>query len=222
MVRGTGFVTRDRIKDALDALDAHYEAFDRAKRFSDPVKHPVPCDTRAWSQILVSLLTDILGRGREKGSDLEDGSDVKAANVWSAIDTPRFNGAIPAGRKSKKSMRAPDVTALDATPHIFFVLWDYMGAEQFPRCRVWCVRPKEDRVFRDVCAKWYKQRDQGLIKSDNFQLQPPRNTDDNVVWNKCGNLDLPLLLSAVRVKGCFEVVKDDPSVLTTGACKLAL
>ncbi|HXY37367.1 MAG TPA: MamI family restriction endonuclease, partial [Planctomycetaceae bacterium] len=88
------------------------------KPFADKTFHPVPCDTRSWSQILVSILTGINGREREKGSDLVDGSDVKAANCWSAIDTPRFNGAIPAGRLSKTSRKAEDVTALDDTPFI--------------------------------------------------------------------------------------------------------
>src|ERR1700730_2270876 len=98
----------------------HHEAFFAAKPFADKTDHPVPCDTRAWSQILVSLLTGIKGRERKKGTDLLDGSDVKAANCWSAIDTPRFNGAIPAGRKSKTSRKSADVSALDETPCIFF------------------------------------------------------------------------------------------------------
>ena len=57
----------------------------------------MPVDLRGWSQIIVSVLTGIKGIARKKGADLEDGSDVKAANTWEAIDTPRFNGVIKAG-----------------------------------------------------------------------------------------------------------------------------
>ena len=59
-------------------FDAHHEAFFRAKPLADKTCHPVPCDTRSWSQILASLLTGINGKA-QKGSDLVDGSDVKAA-----------------------------------------------------------------------------------------------------------------------------------------------
>ena len=40
---------------------------------------------------------------RKKGADLGDGSDVKGANTWKAIDTPRFNGVLKAGTKSSVS-----------------------------------------------------------------------------------------------------------------------
>ncbi len=168
--------------EILSLLNAHYEAFYKAKPFADQTAHPVPTDTRAWSQILVSLLTGIKGRKRAKGTDLEDGSDVKGANCWSAIDTPRFNGAIPAGRLSETSRKAEDVSALDDIPYIFFVLWDD-DSEACPRCRIWCVRPGSDKAFRQICQKWYAQRRSGEIKSANFQLHPPRYCDDNVIRN---------------------------------------
>lgn len=181
-----------------------------------------PHDTRAWSQILVSVLTGINGREREKGSDLRDGSDVKAANCWSAIDTPRFNGAIPAGRSSDKSRKAEDLSALDDTPFIFFVLWDNDPIQQ-PRCRIWCVRATQDPVFRGMCQKWYDQRLTGEIRSPNFQLHPPRFQDHNVIRNTCGNLEYPLLFHAVMkgtaTDGKYELVKYDPLVLTEGVCR---
>jgi MamI restriction endonuclease len=205
------------INDVLSFLDAHHEAFFRAKPLADKTCHPVPCDTRSWSQILVSLLTGINGREREKGSDLVDGSDVKAACCWGAIDTPRFNGAIPAGRLSDTSRKAEDVTALDDMPFLFFALWDD-DTEGHPRCRVWCVRPRQDKVFRAMCAKWYEQRAAGQIKSTNFQLHPPRFRDENVFTNKCGNLSYPLLFAAVRKENCFEKTHYEPSVLENGEC----
>lgn len=208
------------INDVLAFLDAHHDAFFRAKPLADKTCHPVPCDTRSWSQILVSLLTGINGREREKGSDLADGSDVKAACCWSAIDTPRFNGAIPAGRLSKTSRKAEDVTALDGMPFLFFVLWDD-DTEGHPRCRVWSVRPAQDKMFREMCQRWYDQRARGQIKSTNFQLHPPRFRDDNVFRNKFGNLSYPLLFAAVRKKKAFETIHYDPDILKTGACTKA-
>ena len=163
-----------RLELALRILDAHYEAFQDARAFAEATEQLVPCDTKAWSQILICALTGQKGRVRKKGSDLADGSDVKAANCWSAIDTPRFNGAIPAGRKTIKSKKASNVAALDDIPHIFFVLWDERRSDGTPRCRVWCVRPGADRVFRAMAGERYRLRKAGKIKSDNFQLHPPR------------------------------------------------
>jgi hypothetical protein len=211
---------REASAQALAVLNCHYETFYKAKGFADKVEHPVPCDTRAWSQILVSVLTGQKGRARKKGSDLADGSDVKAANCWSAIDTPRFNGAIPAGRKSKTSKKAPDVSALDDIPFIYFVLWDEMGEKKVPRCRVWCVQPKADKVFRAVCQKWYQRRVNKTIKSDNFQLHPPRNIDTDVITNECGNISLPLLFCASRKSDAFEVATHNPDVILNGQCRL--
>src|SRR5437773_9454414 len=129
-----------RLELAMQLLEAHHVAFWTAKEYADPTGHTVPCDTKSWSQILVSVLTGLDGRARKKGSDLSDGSDVKAANTWSAIDTPRFNGVLPAGRKSKTSSKPGDISALDATPYIFFVLWDEAKPDNLPRCRIWVVR----------------------------------------------------------------------------------
>lgn len=208
------------MNEVLSLLDAHYEAFFKAKPFADQTDHPVPTDTRAWSQILISLLTGINGRQRAKGTDLVDGSDVKAANCWSAIDTPRFNGAIPAGRLSRTSRKAEDVSALNDIPFIFFVLWDD-DLETHPRCRIWCVRPGNDKAFRQICQKWYAQRRNGDIKSTNFQLHPPRSRDDNVIRNTCGNLSYPLLFCAIRKEKGFECIHYDATVMTKGRCRSA-
>lgn len=109
------------------------------------------------------------------------------------------------------------MTALDGMPFLFFVLWDD-DSEKHPRCRVWCVRPRQDNVFRDMCDKWYKQRANGQIKSTNFQLHPPRFRDDDIFRNKCGNLSYPLLFSAVRKDGGFKTITYNPSVLENGEC----
>ena len=206
-----------RSTDALRLLDAHWTAFQAASPFAALTKHPVPCDTRAWSQILVSLLTGAEGLKRKKGADFVDGSDVKAACVWEAIDKPRFNGVLPAGR----AKQAKDVTSLDGTPHLFFVLWDHHKSSGQARCRVWVVRARSDRVFRAVCAKWYHGRADRSIRSENFQLHPPIDDDNNVIRNSYGNLSFPLLFEARRGDKGYECALFRPEVLDDGVCKNA-
>ena len=204
--------------DALALLEEHYRAFFAAKPFADRSGHTVPSDTKSFSEILVSLLTGLDGRARQKGSDLSDGSDVKAANVWSAIDTPRFNGCAPAGRVSDTSRKPDNISAFDDIPYMFFVLWDEQGAARVPRCRIWCVRTRLDHEFRRVVSLWYTKRRSGDIKSTNFQLHPPRNEDHNVIRNSCGNLELPLLFQAERRGRVYKVVSFDDAVLASGRC----
>ena len=206
-------------KEVLQLLDEHYRAFHAAKPFADVTGHTVPSDTKSFSEILVSLLTGIDGRQRRKGSDLDDGSDVKAANTWSAIDTPRFNGCAPAGRTSSRSRKPDDISAMDDIPFIFFVLWDERGAARVPRCRVWCVRPGADLDFRQVVSLWYEKRRTREIRSTNFQLHPPRNQDHNTIRNSCGNLIYPLLFHAEIKDGRYRVLKHDKHALITGRCQ---
>jgi hypothetical protein len=206
---------------ALEVLDAHFKAFEEAKPFAQATEQLVPSDTKSWSQIFVCALTGQEGRSRKKGSDLADGSDVKAANCWCAIDTPRFNGCIPSGRKSETSWRAADITALDDIPYLYFVLWDERPSDGKPRCRVWCVRPGKDKEFRDMADKWYKLQAKGEIKSANFQLHPPRKKDHNIFRNECGNLSYPLMLSAVRVEDKYLVETYAPKVVDSGNCFVA-
>jgi hypothetical protein len=202
-------------KKIVDLLNIHFDTFSAVRPYANETEQPVPMDTRAWSQILVSTITGIKGIARKKGADFADGSDVKAANVWDAIDTPRFNGVVKAGTKSKSS---GSMDSLRAMPHLFFVLWDTSPATSRPRCRVWVVRPIEDNVFRGMCSKWYGNRTKGKITSINFQLHPPRNKDSNVFTNRCGNLQYPLLLSAERDKSGFLILTYDTKVLSNGAC----
>ncbi|MGO0063480.1 MamI family restriction endonuclease [Brevibacillus fluminis] len=203
------------MKNVLDFLKMHHEAFFQAKPYADFTGQPTPEDSRAWSQILVSLLTGIKGPGRKKGADLIDGSDVKAANTWGAIDTPRFNGVIKAGTKSSKS---GNMASLDAMPLLFFVLWDNEPNSNRERVRVWVVRTQKDEVFREMCRKWYKQVESGQIISTNFQLHPPRNKNSNEFRNTCGNLDYPLLLNAIWDGSKYELIHYDPDALNSGMC----
>jgi hypothetical protein len=202
----------------LEFLKLHHDAFFDVKPYADETEHPTPSDSRAWSQILVSMLTGIKGLAREKGADLSDGSDVKAANTWGAIDTPRFNGVIKAGTKSEK---AGHLEYLDDLPFLFFVLWDNEPANKRERCRVWVVRPRSDKLFRGMCKLWYEQREEGTIVSNNFQLHPPRGKNSNIFRNTCGNLNYPLFLSAEWIVDKYKITHDDPSVLKNGECSKA-
>jgi len=208
----------NEVQSALKLLDLHFEAFRAAEPFANETGHPVPVDTRGWSQILVSKLTGTKGLERKKGADLDDGSDVKGASTWGAIDTPRFNGVIKAGTKATTS---DSIRSLDEMPFLYFVLWDKTVRKTL-RCRVWVVRTKTDKVFRAICADWYKRRAAREINSSNFQLHPPRGKDTNEFRNSCGNLLYPLLLSAERTtKSLYQLTHYEPSVLTKGACRPA-
>jgi hypothetical protein len=211
--------TNDQLQQALEFLNLHHKNFYSAAPFATASGHPVPCDSRGWSQILVSLLTGLKGLGREKGPDLKDGSDVKAANTWEAIDTPRFNGVIKAGTKAA---HAGKLESLDKMPYLFFVLWDNTPSTNRPRCRIWCVRPQHDKVFRGMCQKWYDDVKKGKIISTNFQLHPPRCKDSNEIRNTYGNLLYPLLLSAEYINDGFVSVHYEPEVMKNGECKASI
>ena len=199
----------------LEFLKLHHNAFFAAKPYADETGHTTPSDTKAWSQILASMLSGITGLERKKGADLADGSDVKGANTWDAIDTPRFNGVIKAGTKSDK---AGKLEYLDDLPHLYFVLWDNEPDNGFERCRVWVVRTKEDPLFRKMCSAWYELRDGGHIISNNFQLHPPRGKNTDVFRNTCGNLAYPLLFMAIWNKEEYELKVFNPEVIENGLC----
>ncbi len=204
----------NEVESVLVLLDQHYESFYSAVEVARKTGHPVPVDSRGWSQIIVSTLTGIGGLKRKKGADLDDGSDVKAANTWEAIDTPRFNGVIKAGTKAK---HAGKLESLDSIPYLFLVLWD-VKQDGTHRCRIWCVRPRLDPLFRRMCKAWYRERDKGAIISTNFQLHPPRGKDTNLIRNTCGNLNYPLLFCAERADQNYAVKIFDPQVLDRGLC----
>ena len=209
-------MTNQRTQKALEILNLHYQSFHSIEPHATLTGHPVPSDTRGWSQVLVSVLTGINGIGRQKGPDLIDGSDVKGANTWKAIDTPRFNGVIKAGTQASSS---GNMGSLDAMPRLYLVLWDET-VRNTVRCRIWAVRPNNDTVFRGICRNWYKQKASGDIKSNNFQLHPPRGLDSNVIRNTCGNLEYPIYFSAERsLDNPYRLQTYDPKVLTSGKCK---
>ena len=205
-----------RLPEALRLLNLHREAFHAVADVASDTGHPVPMDTRGWSQIIVSVLTGVHGLDRKKGADLDDGSDVKGANTWHAIDTPRFNGVVKAGTQADVS---DNIGSLDAMPHLYFVLWDTSPRGR-DRCRIWVVRPDTDPVFRGMADDWYHQRANGTIKSNNFQLHPPRGKDADEIRNSCGNLIDPLYFAAeVNSNDEYEVTTYDPAALVRGRCR---
>lgn len=207
--------TNDPVAESLRLLDLHYESFFAAEPFATKTGHPVPMDTRGWSQVLASTLSGIKGLERRKGADLDDGSDVKGANTWKAIDTPRFNGVIKAGTKALTSDK---IDSLNEMPHLYLVLWDET-VRATARCRVWVVKTNSDALFRQMATAWYKKRENGEITSTNFQLHPPRKLDTNIIRNTCGNLVYPLLFCAERPAGAgYQLVSYEPKALVSGAC----
>lgn len=206
----------NNLQKTISILDRHYRIFRETVDIAKETGHPVPVDTRAWSQILLSALTGIKGLERKKGTDLDDGSDVKAAITWEAIDTPRFNGVIKAGTKANT---AGKIESLDSIPYLFLVLWDVALKRGYERCRIWCVRPKYDKLFRQMCKQWYEKRQKGIIISNNFQLHPPRELDSNIIRNTCGNLEYPLLFCAERIGDRYKVITYDPQIMKSGQCK---
>lgn len=201
--------------NVINLLNMHHNFFFAAKKYADLTAQPTPEDSRAWSQILVSLLTGIPGLGRRKGSDLADGSDVKSANTWGAIDSPRFNGCIKAGTLSPY---ANNMSYLDRTPHLFFVLWDVEPNSNTERTRIWAVQTQVDQLFRDVCSLWYDRRYNRSILSNNFQLHAPINRNSNTFSNNCGTLDYPLLFEALWNGNSYKITYYAPEVLTNGFC----
>jgi hypothetical protein len=108
--------------------------------------------------------------------------------------------------------------SLRGMPFLFFVLWDHKGKDKAERCRVWAVRPQHDNLFRAICADWYRKRKNKKIKSNNFQLHPPRNEDSDVIRNTCGNLSYPLYFSAVRGAEGYSMETYNANVLLNGQC----
>lgn len=209
-------MTGNRVHAALELLDLHYDAFYGVESYAVLTGHPVPMDTRGWSQILVSTLTGLRGLERKKGADLIDGSDVKGANTWSAIDTPRFNGVLKAGTQARTAGR---LESLDDTPNLYLTLWD-QTIRGTHRCRIWVVNCQSDAIFRAMALDWFQRRDRGEIRSDNFQLHPPRGRDSNEIRNTCGNLQYPLMFSAERDdSGNFALVDHDASAPANGRCQ---
>lgn len=207
------------VERALECLKAHYKAFEIAHQFALETDQVTPDDTSAWSQVLISLLIGIKGYARQKNPDFIDDSDVKAASTWDAIDTPRFNGVIKAGTKSILSGK---MDYLDATPYLFFVLWDTEPEEKRKRVRIWVVQPPKDPLFREMCQSWYEARRRKMIVSSNFQLHPPRNSNSSIIRNSFGKFEYPLLFTALwnEEKQEYEVEYLDEDALSTKFCSL--
>lgn len=56
---------QSNIDEVLEFLKLHHEAFFQAAVFAEQTQHPTPTDTRAYSQIVVSLLCGVKGLKRK-------------------------------------------------------------------------------------------------------------------------------------------------------------
>ena len=188
-----------------------------AKKFVEEVILPQWTQLSAWnkltkqtsqldfgylSQHLVSLISGIPGNGnRGKGDDLADGSEVKSASCVDAVDAPRWNN-VNCGAKLPVEIE----TKFDEMPYLFFVLLDTtVKGGDILRCRIWCVRPSEDKEFMNVMMGWSQENDEQHAKGEtlktNLQLHPPRweKGDENITTNTMGNLKLPLVYESVQL-----------------------
>jgi len=206
--------------DVLKILNDHIKCFLTGKPSAKKYLQPEGTQNTAnWSQILVSALVRITGRGGEKGTDLIDGSDVKGANWWGAIDTPRLNGFLKAGTKSSVS---GNMKSIDQQPFLFLVNWDYTRTDD-QRCRIWVLR-SGDKGFREFAKHWYSR----TWKSNNCQMHPPRDVrngkhkgkwlDKNVIRGNGYLLEIPLLLCAIydKKKKTYSFTHYDPTTLKSG------
>ena len=163
-------------------------------------------DSRLRGNDYTQLVTSIHGAVR-----------MKWYNTWEAIDTPRFNNVIKAGTLATTSGQ---LASLDKMPHLYLVLWDETERDT-ARCRIWVVRPQSDPAFRSVCGEWYSKRSAGEVKSNNFQLHPPRGNDTDIIRNTCGNLSYPLYFSAERGRtdeSKYLLLRYEPEARITGTC----
>ena len=72
-----------------------------------------------------------------------------------------------------------------------------------------------------MASKWYQDKAAGIIRSNNFQLHPPRNRDSNVIRNSYGNLEYPLLFAATRRSDGYEIDYCVPTLTAAGFCRMS-
>lgn len=144
-------------------------------------KQPAQIDTGYIGQHLISLITSLYGGGfRGKGTDLEDGSEVKSANFLDSLDA---RGAI-APRWNFSSNNLTLMEGYLIVPFIYLVSLD-LNPEGLFRARAWKLNPREHLVFNQRYKEWMEKLGIPKLKNPNrpgvnFQLFPPRfKTDDN-------------------------------------------
>lgn len=146
----------------------------RMHRWRDITGQPAQIDTGYVGQHLVSLVTGIVGGGmRGKGLDLEDGSEVKAANF---LDSKDKRGAT-APRWNFLSNDLPSMVSLVELPAIYLVSIDAIDDRM--RARAWRLVPKDHAPFKERYLDWVEKLGKPKLNdpkrpSANFQLFPPR------------------------------------------------
>ncbi len=142
-------------------------------------KQPAQIDTGYIAQHLVSLITSIPGgMMRGKGTDLEDGSEVKSANFLDSLDK---KGAI-APRWNFSSNDLVTMKSFLEVPMIYLVSMDLNIKGKF-RTRVWMLNPRKHEVFRKRYIEWMNKLGKTKLQNPsrpgiNFQLFPPHHKKD--------------------------------------------
>lgn len=176
----------------------------------DLTKQPSQIDTGYISQYLVSLITSIYGGlMRGKGTDLDDGSEIKAANFLDSLDK---KGAV-APRWNLSSNNLKTMEAFLTFPAIYFVSMDLNSEGNF-RTRVWKLDPSKHVLFRKRYLEWMKKL--GKIKLEdpgrpgiNFQLFPPRNkTNEDFARHGNGRVNgfTPIKIKLENVQGAKKIL----------------
>lgn len=173
-------------------------------------KQAAQIDTGYIAQHLVSLVTGIHGSSmRGKGDDLDDGSEVKAANFLDSLDK---RGAI-APRWNFSSNNLITMKSFLKVPSIYLVSVDLNQQDLF-RARIWKLDPRKHTVFNKRYKEWMIKL--GIPKLNdpkrpgvNFQLFPPRSkTDENFARHGNGkeNGFLPIKIKLENIKGSTKIL----------------
>ena len=173
-------------------------------------KQAAQIDTGYIAQHLVSLVTGIHGSSmRGKGDDLDDGSEVKAANFLDSLDK---RGAI-APRWNFSSNDLITMKSFLLVPHIYLVSIDLNQQDLF-RARVWKVDPRKHTVFNRRYKEWMVKLGIPKLKNPNrpgvkFQLFQTRvKTDENFARHGNGkeNGFLPIKIKLENVVGSTKIL----------------
>lgn len=176
----------------------------------DLTKQPSQIDTGYISQHLVSLITSVYGgMMRGKGTDLEDGSEVKAANFLDSLD--KRGATAPRWNLSSNSLRGME--AFLHLPAIYFVSIDLNSTGRF-RTRVWKMNPQKHARFKKRYIEWMEKLGKPKLINENrpginFQLFPPRiRTDEYFArhGNGQGSGFVPIKIALEGVPGVKKIL----------------
>ncbi|AKM82912.1 hypothetical protein A2422_02990 [Candidatus Woesebacteria bacterium RIFOXYC1_FULL_31_51] len=176
----------------------------------DLTKQPSQIDTGYISQYLLSLITSIYGGlMRGKGTDLDDGSEIKAANFLDSLD--KKGATAPRWNLSSNNLKTME--SFLSFPALYLVSMDLNPAGKF-RTRVWKLDPNKHILFRKRYLEWMEKL--GKVKLGdpgrpgiNFQLFPPHNkTDESFARHGNGRTNgfSPIKIELEGVQGAKKIL----------------